>query len=177
MNDYEEVYRRLRTHLTDEEIADSMMLPADLTQEQRAQADAEIRAFRFKLLSERIEAQRIYADLLRFRYQMEDYLATSDYDERMKFGTQLSEYIRILKRTKKQVSEELNVHYTKLSRILNDREAPNVEFMYRLEEHSGELAPALLWWKLWMKKQAYDLMRNTEARERAVQGVTRVVDG
>lgn len=32
-----------------------------------------------------------------------------------------------------QLSKELNIYYTRLSRIINDREEPNIELTYRLE--------------------------------------------
>jgi len=48
--------------------------------------------------------------------------------------------------------------------MLNDKEMPNVELMYRLEGHSGDLVPALLWWKLLSKKQEFDLLTNKEIR-------------
>ena len=102
MNKYEKIYQELRKQYTDEEIADSLLIPADLTEEERQQADAELRAFRMKLLQERTEDQRIYADLLRFRYQMEAYLEEGEFTTAMSFGKQREEYARILKRTKKQ---------------------------------------------------------------------------
>jgi hypothetical protein len=58
MRKYEEIYQKLRKHLSDEEIADAMLIPADLTDEERQKADEELRAFRFKLLSEKPEAQK-----------------------------------------------------------------------------------------------------------------------
>ena len=165
MNNYEEIYKKLKAQYTDEEIADSMMIPADLTPEELEEANKELRAFRFKLLAGMTEEQRVYSDLLRFRYQMEHYISRMGYDSTMDFGTQLEEYIRVLNKTKKKVAEELAVHYTKLSRVINNREAPNIEFIYRLEEHSGRLVPALVWWKLLVKKQEFQLLSDNETRE------------
>jgi plasmid maintenance system antidote protein VapI len=165
MGKYEEIYQKLRKEYSDEEIADSMLLPADLTPEEQEQANKELRAFRFKLLAEMTEEQRIYADLLRFRYQLDNYIDNEAYNPLMRFGVQLEEYTRILKRTKKKLSEDLGIHYTKLSRIINDREEPNLALMYRLEEHSGSLVPALIWWKLVVKKQEFEIARDKETRK------------
>ena len=165
MSNYNEIYKQLRTQYTDEEIADSMMIPADLTPDELEEANKELRAFRFKLLAEMTEEQRVYSDLLRFRYQMENYINKMDYDSTMDFGTQLEEYIRILNKTKKKVAEELGVHYTKLSRVINNREAPNIELIYRLEEHSARLVPALVWWKLLVKKQEFQLLSDNATRK------------
>ena len=142
-----------------------MLIPIDLTEEEQEKANEELLAFRMKLLRQKTEDQRVYSDLLRFRYQIEDYIDTTEYTTEMSFGKQLEEYVRILKRTKKQLSEELNVHYTRLSRIINNREEPNIELTYRLEKHSGELVPALIWWKLIMKKQEHYIRKDKKARK------------
>lgn len=175
MSNYEKVYEKLRKQYTDEEIADAMLIPADLTAEEKEKVNEELRAFRMKLLSETTEDQRTYSDLLRFRYQLEDYIENRDYEESMNFGTQLEEYTRILKRTKKKLSEELNVHYTKLSRVINNRESPNMEFIYSLEEHSGTLVPALVWWKLMIKKQEHEIAKDKSTRKKIATKVQRAV--
>ena len=164
MSKYEEIYQRLSKHLTDEEIAESMLIPADLTEEEQKQANEELSVFRFKLLAERTEEQRIYSDLLRFRYQLENYLENEEFNPLREFGGQLEEYARILKRTKKKLSEDLNIHYTRLSRIINNREEPNIELTYRLEKHSGKLISALMWWKLITKKQEFEIKRDKVTR-------------
>lgn len=58
MSRYEELYQKLRKTLTDEEIADSMLILQDLTAAEQKKADEELRAFRLKLLNERTEEQR-----------------------------------------------------------------------------------------------------------------------
>ena len=171
MKKYEALYQQLREKYTDEEIASSMLIPEDLSEEEQKKANEELRAFRFKLLSERTEEQRVYSDLLRMRYQLERYIKESTFMEEKSFGKQLEEYARILKRAKKDLSEDLSIHYTRFSRIINDREEPNIELTYRLEQHSGGLIPALLWWKLIIKKQEYFLQRDEKSREEEVAKV------
>lgn len=166
MKKYEEIYKELRKEYSDEEIADSMLIPKDLSEEEQSAANEEMRAFRFKLLKERTESQRIFSDLLRFKYLMEDYIKQGNYSADYSFGKHLEEYIRILNRTKKRVSEDLDVHYTTLSRLLNDREDPNIELMYRLEKHSGKIVPALYWWKLVLKKQEDDIKKDKSTRKK-----------
>lgn len=175
MNEYDKIYKKLREQYTDEEIADSMLIPADLSEEEKEKGANELRAFRLKVLSEMTEDQRLYSDLLRFRYLLEDYIENRDYDENMNFGVQLEEYVRILKRTKKKMSEEIDVHYTRLSRIINNRETPNIEFIYRLEEHSGGLVPALTWWKLLVKKQEFEISRDKATRRIEAAKVKRAI--
>ena len=171
MKKYEALYQQLREKYTDEEIASSMLIPEDLSEEEQKKADEELRAFRFKLLSERSEEQRVYSDLLRMRYQLERYIKESTFMEEKSFGQQLEEYARILKRTKKDLAEDLSIHYTRFSRIINDREEPNIELTYRLEQHSGGLIPALLWWKLIIKKQEYFLQQDEDMRREKIAKV------
>ena len=91
------------------------------------------------------------------------------------FGKQLEEYARILKRTKKALSKDLSIHYTRFSRIVNDREEPNIELTYRLEKHSGGLIPALIWWKLMIKKQEYFIRQDEKSRKEEAAKVRNAV--
>lgn len=171
MKKYEALYEQLREKYTDEEIAESMLIPEDLSEDEQKKADDELRALRFKLLSERTEEQRVYSDLLRMRYQLENYIKENTFIEEKSFGKQLEEYARVLKRTKKDLAEDLSIHYTRFSRIINDREEPNIELTYRLEQHSGGLIPALIWWKLIIKKQEYFLQRDDKTRKEEIAKV------
>jgi len=166
MKKYEKLYKELRKNYSDEEIADSMLIPADLTEKEKEKADEELKAFRFKLLREQTEDKRILSDLMRFRFQLEDYIKHQEFTEEKSFGKNLEEYVRILNQTKKKLSEDLDIHYTRLSRIINDREAPNIELTYRLEKHSGNLISALLWWKLFTKKQDFLIKGDIKTRKR-----------
>ncbi len=171
MKKYEKKYKELRKKYTVEEIAEAMMIPQDLTPEEKEKANEELRAFRFKMLKEQTEDKRIYSDLLRFKYIIEDYIKENIFDEDKTFGKHLEEYIRILKRTKKRLSEDLSIHYTRLSRIINDREEPNIELMYRLEKHSANLIPALYWWKLVTRKQEHIIKQDKKTRKREASKV------
>lgn len=166
MKQFEKIFKELRKKYSDEEIADSMLIPNDLTPQQRKKADEDLLAFRFKLLKEQTEEKRIYTDLLRFKYILEDYVNQKVFDEEKSFGKHLEEYLRILKRTKKSLSEDLDIHYTRLSRIINDKEEPNIELIYRLEKHSAELIPALHWWKLVIKKQEHIIKQDKKTRKK-----------
>lgn len=166
MKKYEKIYRKLKEEMTDEEIADSMLIPQDMTEEEKKKSHEEIKAFRFKLMRERTEEQRIYSELLRFKFLLENYLNNESFSELKSFGKHIEEYVRILNRTKKSLSEDIGVHYTRLSRLINDREEPNIELMYRLEKHSGNLIPAIYWWKLVSKKQEHIIKQDLKTRKK-----------
>lgn len=162
---YEEIYQKLREKYTDEEIADSMLIPADLTEKENKELAEEMREIRMQKLGEMTEEDRILSDVMRLRFQMESYVKKSGFSFQKTFGKYLEEYIRILNKTRREIAEDLSIHYTKLSRILNDKEEPNIELAYRLEKHSGNLIKAKLWWKLMIKKQEFIISQDEETRK------------
>lgn len=171
---YEAIYQKLRERLTDEEIADSMLIPADLTPEERMLANEELRKFRFQQLAEMSTEKRMYADLLRFKYQMEDYIEHQPYRESMNFGAQIEEYINLTKRSKRKFAEELNINSDELSRVIDNQDIPTLAFLYQLEAHSSQLIPALLWWELLIKKQKYQIVEDIETRKVEAAQVTSI---
>lgn len=162
---YDEIYQKLKEKYTDEEIADAMLIPADLTEKERAELAQEMKEIRMRKLREMTEEDRILADVMRLRFQIESYLKESGFSFQKTFGKYLEEYIRILNKSRKEIAEDLAIHYTKLSRIINDKEEPNVELAYRLEKHSGNLISAKLWWKLMIKKQEFIIFEDEETRK------------
>jgi plasmid maintenance system antidote protein VapI len=165
---YEEIYQKLKEKYTDEEIADSMLIPADLTEEEKAGLHQEMKEIRMQKLRDMSEEDRILADVMRLRFQIEGYLKERIFSFQKTFGKFLEEYIRILKKSRRTIADDLAIHYTKLSRIINDKEEPNIELAYRLEKHSGKLIAAELWWKLMIKKQEF-IISQDESTKKAEQ--------
>ncbi|MBV6428279.1 MAG: hypothetical protein KIPDCIKN_02806 [Haliscomenobacter sp.] len=161
---YEEIYQKLRSQYTDDEIADAMLVPADLTEQEKQALAAEMKEIRLQKLLKMTEEDQMVSDAMRLRFQMEAYIKEGGFSFEHTFGKYLQEYIRILKKTRRAIAEDLSLHYTKLSRIINDREEPSVELAYRLEKHSAYLIPAELWWKLMVKKQEFVISRDEETR-------------
>lgn len=161
---YEKIYQKLKKQYTDEEIADAMLIPADLSAAETTTLSEEMKMIRLQKLREMTEQDRILADIMRLRFSIENYLNTDTFLFEKTFGKHLEEYIRILNISRKQIAEDLSIHYTKLSRILNDKEEPNIELIYRLDKHSGNLIKAKLWWKLMIKKQEFILTKDQETR-------------
>lgn len=161
---YHKIYQQLKKKYSNHEIADSMMIPADLTAEEKVSLAKEMKAIRFQKLSETTKEDRILADVMRLRFDIEGYLKTNNFQFDKTFGKYLEEYIRILKKSRKAIAEDLALHYTKLSRIINDKEEPSIALCYRLEKHTGNLIKARLWWQLLIKKQAFILEEDEETR-------------
>ena len=62
------------------------------------------------------------------------------------------------------IADNLNIHPTKLSRLINGKENPNIELMYRLEEHSGGELPAFYWWRLHAKELEHKIRTDLEKK-------------
>ncbi len=138
--------------------------PHGLSPAEKAVADEELKQLRMQRLREMSDQQRLYADLLRLKFQMEDYVAEGTYSESSSFGSFLQAYLKILNKKHKTFAAEIDLHTTKLSRLLNNREDPNVQIAYRLEKHSGGVIPAILWWKLLVKKLEYKIKEDSKTK-------------
>lgn len=165
MKKYSKIYQQLRKKYTDEEIVDSMLIPEDLTEKEKESLAKEMREIRLKKLSQTTDNQQIVADVMRLRFQMENYIKNEPFSFSKTFGKYLKEYIRIIKKTRREIADDLSIHYTKLSRMVNDKEDPNIEFIYRLEKHTGELISASNWWKLIIKKQEHFITKDHATRK------------
>lgn len=175
MNTYEEVYQKLKEKYTDAEIAEGFMIPASMTDEEKKISDEAFRKIRFELLNKRTEKQRVVSEVIRLRIKIRKYLAEEIYIEDFNFGAILSEYISLIGRTKKEFSEDIDVHYSRLSRILNDKEDPNLSLIYRLEQHADELIPAVSWWKLMIRKQEFLITSDQAQRDVEKQHVKNIL--
>ena len=160
----EDQFKRLRKKYTDEELAESFVFPIEEEAYQKGQE--EIKELRLQQLREMTELERIFAEMARLKYLIEGYLEGNSFRDEFEFGSVLNEYIRIIKKPKKAFAEDIGIHSTRLSRILNNKEDPNMELTYRLEEHSGKLIPAVSWWKLHTRKQEYLILSDQEKRKR-----------
>ena len=165
MSKHEKIYQQLREECSDEEIAAAYVFPDDLDQREKEEIEEEFKKLRLKALRERTEEQRLLAEIMRMKLLMRDYFERSGYEEEFSFSKQLENYLKILGRSQKEFAEEIDLHPTKLSRLLNDRENPNVELAYRLEIHCGSIIPAIYWWKLHAKKIEEDVRTDQERRK------------
>ncbi|BDS13364.1 hypothetical protein [Aureispira anguillae] len=142
-----------------------MLIPAELSEKKAKEVQDKISILRMKKLKETSEEDRILADVMRLRFLIEDYLKEDGFSFEKTFGKYLEEYIRILKKPRREIAKDLAIHYTKLSRIINDKEEPNIELCYRLEKHAGNLIKTKTWWKLMIKKQEFIISEDDVTRQ------------
>lgn len=165
MSKYEKIYEELSKQFSAGEIAGRYVLSDDLNEREKQEIEKEFRELRLKSLKERTEEQRLLSELMRMKLLMRDYLERNGFEEDFSFSNQLAQYIRILGRSHKNIADEIGLHPTKLSRLLNDRENPNTELVYRLEKHCGNIIPAIYWWKLYSKRLEEEIKTDEEKRK------------
>jgi len=164
MKKSEKIYEKLKKKLTDEEIVERYVIPGEISEAEQQVVEEEFRSIRMNMLKERSEQQRLLSELMRMKLLIKDYLKTSQYDEAFSFSNQLQAYIKTIERPKKDFAEEIDIHPTRLSRILSGKESPNIELVYRLEKHCGQLIPAIYWWKLHAKQLEHLIQKDEQKR-------------
>ncbi|MEM6700122.1 MAG: helix-turn-helix transcriptional regulator [Bacteroidota bacterium] len=167
----EPTYEDLRKAYSDEEIVESFVFRSSMSEEEKAVADAAFRRLRLEQLKNRSDKQVLKAELMRMKLLQRDYFKQASYVVGYSFEEQLKAYIGLLKKSRKSVAEDLDIHPTKLSRILNGKENPNIDLMYRLERHSGNMIPATYWYRLVTKKVEHDIRQNEAHRQKEYERV------
>ncbi|MEM0992959.1 MAG: helix-turn-helix transcriptional regulator [Bacteroidota bacterium] len=167
----EPTYEDLRKAYSDEEIVESFVFRSSMSEEEKAVADATFRRLRLEQLKNMSDKQVLKAELMRMKLLQRDYFKQNNYVVGYSFEEQLKAYIGLLKKSRKSVAEDLDIHPTKLSRILNGKENPNIDLMYRLERHSGNMIPATYWYRLVTKKVEHDIRQNEAHRQKEYERV------
>lgn len=139
--------------LSPEELVEAAIFPVEMSEEERTVAAQEMKELRLKRMASLSVEEKTYANLVQLRIQMERYLMAEilSQDEKS-FGHFLQVYQSIVGRNQRELAQDLGLHHTKLNRLLHDHDTPNLAFIYRLEKHSGNMIPALLWWKIAIKR-------------------------
>lgn len=138
----------------------------NLSKNQKAKADEELRKMRFESLSEMKEQQKMYSDLLSLKFKMIDYVDNNVLSEKFLFSAFLKKYVSTLNTSSRKLAQDLNIHETKFSRLINNKENPGIALLYRIEEHSNNLIPATLLWQIVNLKLIVDIQNNKSERKK-----------
>lgn len=147
------------------ELAEAHIIPAKRTTKQKQESQKAFSDFIRQRREAMTDEERYLSKLLQLKYQIEDYLNKPiDGKEHYTFGYFLNKYISSLEIQKNEFSRAVNLHVTKLSRLLNDYDEPNIKLFYRLEAHSNNLIPAIDWYKLLAREQEINFLANKKLR-------------
>jgi len=151
--------------MSEEEIADAMLIPEQMTEQEEKEVREEFVKLRMKRREEMSEKDKMLSGLLSIKYLIKSYLNTTDFKEENSLGRILQSYLNIIKRSQKQLAEEIDIHPSRLNRIIKGKEKIGKSIAYRLESHSGEIIPALFWWKLMQKEVEQEIRTEKDERE------------
>lgn len=161
--------------MSKEELAESYIFRGTLSGKEKEEADKEFLRLRLQKLKEKSDEQILQGELIRMKLLMQDYFNQNMFDNKYSFANQLKQYITILKKSHTNFASDIDIHKTKLSRLLNSRENPNIELMYRLEMHSDKIIPATYWYKLHSLKLEHEINMNKEKRAEEYKRVKNVL--
>lgn len=158
--------KHLTNKYTDQELAESFVFRNKLTPGQKAEAISELNAKRRELRQAATPKEMLLSRLLQLKYQMEDYLDNSDYDNARTFGFFLKGYLEMLNKKNKEFAADIDINPTELSQIIHNHRFPSEKVIIRLEIHSNKIIPAIMWHKLVEKEKEYQLIHDSELRAR-----------
>jgi len=166
MKNNQKIYNDLKKKYSKKEVAENFYVPKKMTPKEKKQSAEEIWDIRKKLLQGLSPEDKIYSGLLKLKYQIKSYIDNSLHDESKSVAIYLKEYMTILNKKQKDLSNDLDIHKTRLSRILNNRERISLQLAYRLEIHSGDIIPAIFWWKLVQKEIEKEIKEDKKERKK-----------
>lgn len=171
-NSTEKTYNKLRQKYTDEEIADSVLFNEELSATDQKEVNEEFRKLRLERLKNMTPKEILIGNIMQMKLLIKHYFQKDTYEEAFSFSNQLKKYIKLTNRNNKEIANNLDIHPTKLSRIINGKENPNIELMYRLEKHSDGELPAHYWWRLYSKELENQIKTDLEKKINEANKVT-----
>lgn len=150
------------------DLIDSRTIPEKEKEEDR-KALLAAREKRFKI---RPESEKIAAELLQLKYQMENFLKDPVPGLENNFSKFLSIYIDILYRKRKNFAADIDINPIVLSQIINNHRQPTEEFLIRLVLHSQAVFKKIssfekeLWPKLYFQDRISEFLTSTEKKRK-----------
>lgn len=165
MSEKERIYRALQKKFTPEELADAVLVSDSSTGVAAIKAKEEFVKLRLARKNGLSEKEQLLSSILALKYNMKSYLTKPKFEPQNNFGGYLKKYLKIVGRTQKKLAEEIAIHPSRLSRIIKGKERVGKSLVYRLESHSGDLIPAIFWWKIFQKQVEQEIMNAGKERE------------
>ncbi|HVI44351.1 MAG TPA: hypothetical protein VM802_05760 [Chitinophaga sp.] len=171
-------FKDIQKEFTPKEIVESFIFSGtkSLKGKDRENFMNEFREHRKKVSDSYSGTTELISQLLQLKFQIEDYIKSTQFNKDFYFGYFLNEYISILNRKKKDFAQEIEVDPAELSQIINKHRKPTEKIIFRLEIHSNRNFPALLWFKVLEKERAYELMYNRQIIEEEKEHVKRKLE-
>lgn len=165
MESNQKIYQKLKEQYSAEELAESVMIPEALTEAEEKEASVAFLEWRLAKRQQMSAQEKILSGLLSIKYQIKSYVEVSAFDQEKSLAHFLNKYLDVVNRNQKTLAEEIDIHPSRLNRIIKGKEKIGKSIAYRLETHSGELIPAIYWWKLMQKEVEQEILTEQEERD------------
>lgn len=124
---------------------------------------------------ERIPDVQIKRKVIILKHQIKTYIAQESFSTSKTFAAYLKKYMATAGRSQKELADDISVHRSRLTRILQGKEQIRLAIAYRLEHHSGGIIPALLWWQLVQREEEEQIIRDKVEREKESKYVKNII--
>ncbi|MBE2290755.1 MAG: hypothetical protein IAE95_14470 [Chitinophagaceae bacterium] len=143
------------------ELAMAYVFPADRDKA----AEEDFWAKRREQLTKQPRGESIFSNIMQLKFRMEDYLRSEHYDSALSFGYFLKAYIFGLGKKNIDFAGEIGIQPAELSQLIHNHRNPKQEILVRLEIHSNNNIPAIMWYRLLEKHKAHQLMSDVALRK------------
>jgi hypothetical protein len=157
---------KLDKKYTKEEQADAFVFRNELSEKEKAEASNDLILARKNAKAELNDNQIVYAKVLQLRFIMEDYIKSNGFNKDFSFAFFLRKYIRLGYKINKDFAKDIQLAETELSSILNKGRTPSRKTFVRLELHSNNAIPAIIWYKVFEKEKENELQMDKLVREK-----------
>jgi plasmid maintenance system antidote protein VapI len=164
-------YKKLRKKFTPEELADAFVFPVKLTAKQKKEAAEQLAAARKKSRETMSDETKFGLRAFGTRFRIEDSLQEETFEYENSFGAHLKNYVELMEKKRKEFAAEISIDETLLSQLINGHRLPPDYVAIRLEIHSNNIIPAVLWLKLVDKQRLHEIANNKELRRKEKQFV------
>lgn len=162
----EEIYAKIKNTLTDEEITESFIFSVETKNpEQAKQEQTEFLRLRMERLNDMPIHEKQRWELYGMQIRIEKYLQAAKFDPKFSFANQLQEYINVTRQQREIFAEDISLEEITLNNLLDEKEQPSIELLYRLEKHSQNKITAQNWWRLYALQLEHEIEKNSELRK------------
>jgi len=156
--------KELFEHNSPSELVESFVFPVQLTKKQKEEAAVQLKEARKKLRNETTEKDLLSLNLMRLKLSLERYIDSKEFHSNYTFGYFLGAYLTLINKKRNEFADEINIHETLLSQLINNKREPNESLIIRLELHSNNTIPAIDWFRLIEKGKEHHIKTNKEIR-------------
>jgi hypothetical protein len=153
-----------------------IMVGERLSPEEYEKSVRKMNEYRKRTQENMSEKVRLTLELMSLRFKIEGCIKDKEFNPQLNFGHFLRQYVDLLNRKRKVFASEIGINEAELSQFINNHRLPNESILVRLEIHSSNSLPAIIWFRLIQKEKEYILLTNKAIRREQKKNVSNKVN-